>query len=168
MFIQLNIGYIGIVINSKSVEILKTKFNLGDIISFKVIELDQNKKRYVLDIITSNSSNVEYNTIKNDNNQLTKSLNVCEKSFYPQSYLKLVEGKNKNNENDKDKNGNNKVCNDKEISLYDILTNNNNNSNHYVPDNIDSISTSMFNTTTYNSGINNINNIEKQLLQDNI
>ena len=145
VFIQLNIGYIGIVINSKSVEILKTKYNLGDIISFKVIELDQNKKRYVLDI-NSNNNNVEYNNmIKNDNNYLTKSLNVCEKSFYPLSYLKLVEGKNKKNENDK--NVNNKISNNKEISLYDILTNNNSNSNHYVPDNIDSISTSMFNTT---------------------
>jgi hypothetical protein len=151
VFIQLNIGYIGIVINSKSVEILKTKYNLGDIISFKVVELDQNKKRYILDI-NSNNNNAEYNNaIKNENNHLTKSLNVCENSFYPQSYLKLVEGKNKKNENDK--NGNNIMSNNKEISLYDILTNNNSNNNHYVPKNSDSISTSMFNTT-YNS--NNI------------
>ena len=79
----MNIGYIGIVINIKSVEILKTKYSLGDIIDFKVVELDKNKKRYVLDI--------EQNKIDDDNSSmLVNNLNVCEKSFYPQSYLKMV------------------------------------------------------------------------------
>ena len=88
VFIQLNIGYIGIVVNLKTVEILKKKYNLGDIISFKVIELDQNKKRYVLDIYNNNTEYVKENN--NTQELSTTSLNVCEKSFYPRSYLKLT------------------------------------------------------------------------------
>ena len=91
----MNIGYIGIVINIKSVEIVKTKYSLGDIIDFKVVELDKNKKRYVLDI--------EQNKIDDDNSSmLVNNLNVCEKSFYPQSYLKMVN-----------------IQDRKEISIYD-------------------------------------------------
>lgn len=99
MFIQLNIGYIGIVLNIKSVEILKTKYNLGDIIDFKVVELDTNKKRYVLDI----EQNIIEDEDKENSSMLIKKLNVCEKSFYPQSYLKMVN-----------------VQDRKEISIYDF------------------------------------------------
>ena len=90
----MNIGYIGIVINIKSVEILKTKYSLGDIIDFKVVELDKNKKRYVLDI--------EQSKIDDNSSMLINNLNVFEKSFYPQSYLKMVN-----------------IQDRKEISIYD-------------------------------------------------
>ena len=90
----MNIGYIGIVINIKSVEILKTKYSLGDIIDFKVVELDKNKKRYVLYI--------EQSKIDDNSSMLSNNLNVCEKSFYPQSYLKMVN-----------------IQDRKEISIYD-------------------------------------------------
>ena len=103
VFIQLNIGYIGIVLNEQSVEILKSKYSLGDIINFKVVELDQSKKRYVLDINEKEDDDKE-------NCKLITKLNVCEKSFYPQSYLKKV---NNNEINDK------KEYDRKEISIYE-------------------------------------------------
>ena len=77
-------------LNTKSVELLKTKYNLGDITNFKVVELDQSKKRYVLDLSTVLSDDED----KENSMKFTKKLNVCEKSFYPQSYLKMVNDHN--------------------------------------------------------------------------
>ena len=150
VFIQLNIGYIGIVVNLKTVEILKKKYNLGDIISFKVIELDQNKKRYVLDIY----NNTEYAKENNNNQELsTTSLNVCEKSFYPRSYLKLVEGNNNNNNINSNNNNTNNTEYTKPTSLYDLL---NSNDNNYVI----SVNVNSFSSAANNKKINNTN-IEK-------
>ena len=170
VFIQLNIGYIGIVINLKTVEILKKKYNLGDIINFKVIELDQNKKRYVLDIYNNNTSSShisEYVKENNNNQELsTTSLNVCEKSFYPRSYLKLVEGNNNNNNNiNSNSNNTNNAEYTKPTSLYDLLNSNDN--NYVISVNVNSFSSSAnynnTNTTNHNINYKKINNanIEK-------
>ena len=64
-------------LNEQSVEILKSKYSLGDIINFKVVEFDQSKKRYVLDINEKEDEDKE-------NCKLITKLNVCEKSFYVQ------------------------------------------------------------------------------------
>ena len=166
VFIQLNIGYIGIVVNLKTVEILKKKYNLGDIISFKVIELDQNKKRYVLDIY--NNNNTEYVKENNNNNQelSTTSLNVCEKSFYPRSYLKLVEGNNNNNNINSNNNNTNNTEYTKPTSLYDLLNSKDN--NYVISVNVNSFSSAANNNNNTNTNNHNINykkinntNIEK-------
>jgi hypothetical protein len=164
VFIQLNIGYIGIVVNLKTVEILKKKYNLGDIISFKVIELDQNKKRYVLDIYNNNTEYVKEN---NKNQELsTTSLNVCEKSFYPRSYLKLVEGNNNNNNINNNNNNTNNTEYTKPTSLYDLLNSKDN--NYVISVNVNSFSSTANNNNTNTNNNHNINykkinniNIEK-------
>ena len=119
VFIQLNIGYIGIVVNLKTVEILK--------------------KKYVLDIY----NNTEYVKENNNTQELsTTSLNVCEKSFYPRSYLKLVEGNNNNNNNINSNNNNTNNTNNAEYtkptSLYDLLNSNDN--NYVISVNVNSFS----------------------------
>jgi hypothetical protein len=171
VFIQLNIGYIGIVVNLKTVEILKKKYHLGDIISFKVIELDQNKKRYVLDIYNNNTEYVKENN--NTQELSTTSLNVCEKSFYPRSYLKLVEGNNNNNNNNINSNNNNSNTNNtnnseytKPTSLYDLLNSKDN--NYVISVNVNSFSSTANNNNTNTNNNHNINykkinntNIEK-------
>ena len=166
VFIQLNIGYIGIVVNLKTVEILKKKYNLGDIISFKVIELDQNKKRYVLDIYNNNTEYVKENN--NTQELSTTSLNVCEKSFYPRSYLKLVEGNNNNNINNNNSNTNNTNNAEytKPTSLYDLLNSKDN--NYVISVNVNSFSSTANNNNTNTNHNHNINykkinntNIEK-------
>ena len=157
VFIQLNIGYIGIVVNLKTVEILKKKYNLGDIISFKVIELDQNKKRYVLDIY----NNTEYAKENNNNQELsTTSLNVCEKSFYPRSYLKLVEGNNNNNNINSNNNNTNNTEYTKPTSLYDLLNSNDN--NYVISVNVNSFSSAANNNNNTNTNIEKSNYNKKK------
>jgi hypothetical protein len=164
VFIQLNIGYIGIVVNLKTVEILKKKYNLGDIISFKVIELDQNKKRYVLDIYNNNTEYVKENN--NTQELSTTSLNVCEKSFYPRSYLKLVEGNNNNNNINSNNSNTNNTEYTKPTSLYDLLNSKDN--NYVISVNVNSFSSAANNNNNTNTNNHNINykkinntNIEK-------
>lgn len=121
----MNIGYIGIVLNTKSVEILKAKYSLGDITNFKVVELDQSKKRYVLDLSTVLSDDED----KENSMKFTKKLNVCEKSFYPQSYLKMV---NDHNFLEEEKEKDNLKNPRKEISIYDLHNSNNNTSSNNI------------------------------------
>ena len=150
----MNIGYIGIVVNLATVEILKKKYSLGDIISFKVIELDQNKKRYVLDIYNA-SSQIGDCVNENNNQELSTSLNVCEKSFYPRSYLKLVEGNNNINNNS------NNAEYTKPTSLYDLLNSKDN--NYVISVNVNSFSSTANNNNNHNINYKKINNanIEK-------
>jgi hypothetical protein len=148
------------------VEILKKKYNLGDIINFKVIELDQNKKRYVLDIYNNNNTSSQISEYVKDNNQeiSTTSLNVCEKSFYPRSYLKLVEGNNNNINNSNNNNGantNNNAEYTKPTSLYDLLNSKDN--NYVISVNVNSFSSTTNNNNNHNINYKKINNtnIEK-------
>ena len=50
VYIQLNIGYIGIVDKPSTVQNLKEKYKLGDIIDFIINKIDNKKKRMILNI----------------------------------------------------------------------------------------------------------------------
>lgn len=45
IFVQLNIGYMGVVYKSSSVKLIKKKYKLGDIISFHIVHVDHSKKK---------------------------------------------------------------------------------------------------------------------------
>ena len=93
IFIQLNIGYIGIVSGFNSVSLLKTKYKLGDIIEFQILEVENDKKKLTLDIYNPRDKNfdkIEEEKNKNfegNNKTIHESLNINKKSFYPKSYL---------------------------------------------------------------------------------
>jgi len=102
VFVQLNIGYMGVVYKSASVKLIKQKYKIGDIICFSILHVEHSKKKYVLDISVedNNTNNSEEDSddkhiIKNENeNNISKvklklcdNLNISEKSFYPKSYL---------------------------------------------------------------------------------
>ena len=107
IFVQLNIGYTGVVYKSSSINLIKQKYKLGDIINFHIVYVEHSKKKYVLDIdeenIKNGSDSIDYakqNEVKNKkfsiNSKLCDNLNISEKSFYPKSYLA---NQNKENNN---------------------------------------------------------------------
>ena len=138
VYIQLNIGYIGIIDVFPSVQILKEKYKLGDIVDFTIIKIDNKKKRMMLDLNENKKENIinfdkknneGIKIISNDKNissNLVHGLNINKESFFPKSY-------NRNNQNNQ---------------------NNNNNINYNGFDN------STYNNYMYNSNLdkNNINN----------
>ena len=65
--------------------------------------MDKNKKRYILEISNDNYKN----------KKLFESLNVEEKSFYPKSYLKIINNDKENLIND----------NRKEVNIYSNIEN---------------------------------------------
>ena len=103
VFIQLNIGYMGIVTEGDSISKLKEKYKLGDITDFIVQEVEEKKKRLVLSLfIEKNNNNLRENLKaiikkkekeekqkKNEiGNKLShESLNINKKSFYPKNYI---------------------------------------------------------------------------------
>lgn len=102
VFVQLNIGYMGVVYKSSSVKLIKQKYKIGDIIMFNILHVEHSKKKYVLDICEENNNNnnseedssdkhikknENENNIYNDRLKLCDNLNISEKSFYPKSYL---------------------------------------------------------------------------------
>ena len=107
VFVQLNIGYMGVVYKSSSVKLIKQKYKLGDIINFHIVHVEHSKKKYVLDINENNNKN-ESDTInyikKSESNtnifsnkvKLWDKLNISEKSFYPKSYF-VNQNKENNN-----------------------------------------------------------------------
>lgn len=108
VYIQLNIGYIGIIDVFPSVQILKEKYKLGDIVDFTIIKIDNKKKRMMLDLVENkdeiNDINLDINhkeEIKlNDNtnnysSNLIHGLNINKESFFPKSYNR--NGQNNNN-----------------------------------------------------------------------
>ena len=108
VYIQLNIGYIGIIDVYPSVQILSEKFKLGDIVDFVIIKIDNKKKRMMLDlnenkkennIINLNKKNQEEIKIisddKNISSKLVHGLNINKESFFPKSYNR----NNKSNQN---------------------------------------------------------------------
>ena len=101
VYIQLNIGYIGIVDIASSVQYLKEKYKLGDIVDFIINKIDKTKKRMILDIeenniINPNTINLEeekkYESILNTDNTNINSINIIngininKESFFPKSY----------------------------------------------------------------------------------
>ena len=92
IFVQLNIGYMGVVYKSSSVNLIKQKYKLGDIISFKIIYIEHSKRKYVLDINEESDSpekdNINFNKKSESKNiKIWDKINISEKSFYPKSYL---------------------------------------------------------------------------------
>ena len=104
VFIQLNIGYMGIVTESESVATLKEKYKLGDIADFIIQDFDEKKKRLVLNLYTEkkSSNNLRENLkaiikrkereekMKNNeigNKLIHEGLNINKKSFYPKNYF---------------------------------------------------------------------------------
>ena len=101
IFVQLNIGYMGVVYKSSSVNLIKQKYKLGDIITFKIIHVEHSKRKYVLDINEENDSpekdNINFNKKSESKNiKIWDKINISEKSFYPKSYLA---NQNKENNN---------------------------------------------------------------------
>ena len=103
VFIQLNIGYMGIVTEGDSLSKLKEKYKLGDITDFIVQEVEEKKKRLVLSLFNEKNNNnlrenlkaiikkkeKEEKQKKNEiGNKLShESLNINKKSFYPKNYI---------------------------------------------------------------------------------
>ena len=166
VFVQLNIGYIGIVSANNSVNLLKTKYNLGDIIEFQILEVENDKKKLILDIYNSKEkSHIEEEEEKNkniDNNykMIHESLNINKKSFFPKSYLYKYHNASQSNNNI-----NNFNINNNKINNFNYNYNYNGNEFH---NNINNPNQQM-NDFYYNNN-NNIQNINNGWLyngQDN-
>ena len=115
VFIQLNIGYIGIVSRFSSVSLLKTKYKLGDIIEFQIVEVENDKKRFILDLYNEKEINCDMEEEKNKNtekyNKIHESLNINKKSFFPKSYLNKYHNQNQNQNQFSSMNNNNYIDN---------------------------------------------------------
>lgn len=125
VYVQLNIGYIGYVDIFSSVQLLKDKHKLGDIVDFTILDIENKRKRMLLDISekekeNENKENIEdekKNEINTKNNindffnnnynnkankidtvSLVHELNINKEGFYPKSYIQnLKNGYNYNN-----------------------------------------------------------------------
>ena len=106
IYVQLNIGYIGIVDIYSSVQLMIEKYKLGDIVDFTIIDIENKKKRMMLDIVDKRKgpkdnienkkiniinepeNNINYN---NDNsNILVHNLNINKERFFPKSYIQNI------------------------------------------------------------------------------
>ena len=106
VFIQLNIGYMGIVTNYKNVSTLKEKYQLGDIVDFTIGEIENDKKRLVLNLYEKKidekiniresikailaRKEKEEKQRKEISSKLIHdniNININKKGFYPKSYL---------------------------------------------------------------------------------
>ena len=112
VFVQLNIGFMGIVTDAQSISTLKEKFKLGDVTDFIINEVEDKKKRLVLILSNDNAStctsaststnNIRENLKaiikkKEKEEKLKKSeigdkllhegININKKSFYPKNYF---------------------------------------------------------------------------------
>ena len=105
VYVQLNIGYIGIVDIHSSVQLMIEKYQLGDIVDFTIIDIENKKKRMLLDIvdkqketkenvedkkinIINNTENININT--NSSNLLVQNLNINKERFFPKSYIQNI------------------------------------------------------------------------------
>jgi predicted RNA-binding protein with RPS1 domain len=105
VYVQLNIGYIGIVDIYSSVQLMIEKYQLGDIVDFTIIDIENKKKRMMLDIvdkqketkenvedkkinIINNTENININT--NSSNLLVQNLNINKERFFPKSYIQNI------------------------------------------------------------------------------
>ena len=137
VFVQLNIGYIGIVNGFNTVSLLKTKYNLGDILEFQITLVENDKKRLILDIYNSKEANFGNEEEKNKNSEsnnkiVHEGLNINKKSFFPKSYLNrnlLSLSPNNNNNNNFDYNYN-------KINYYNYMNNQNHQMNEIYYNNL--------------------------------
>jgi len=107
VYIQLNIGYIGIVDIFSSVQYLTEKYKLGDIVDFTILDIENKRKRMMLDIYekkeeskdkTEEEKNIDYNKVNNNSNHsLINNININKESFFPKSFIQNK--KNGNNYN---------------------------------------------------------------------
>ena len=137
VYIQLNIGYTGIVDTFSSVLYLKENYKLGDIADFVVISVENIKNRLLLDIcnlsenINNNNKidsrvNLNIDNILNgsgNENEKIQNLNIYKESFFPKSYKKNMKA-----------NGGNKYMNDSNNinNSPNFMNNNNMSSNKYL------------------------------------
>ena len=144
VFVQLNMGFIGIVTETESVSVSKEKYKLGDITDFIVQEVEEKKKKLNLVLCNENKSgNIRENLkaiikrkekeekMKNNeigNKIIHESLNINKKGFYPKNYI------------------NNK---------YHFINNNNNNN---TEPNINPMMNNKLNYFNYQNNINTIAN----------
>ena len=109
VFIQLNIGYMGIVTDAQSISILKEKYKLGDVTDFIINEVEEKKKKLNLILVNENNglNNTSNNSIRENlkaiikkkekeekikkdeiNNKLfNEDININKKGFYPKNYF---------------------------------------------------------------------------------
>ena len=107
VYIQLNIGYIGIVDIFSSVQYLTEKYKLGDIVDFTILDIENKRKRMMLDIYekkeeskdkTEEEKNIDFNKLNNNSNHsLIHNININKESFFPKSFIQNK--KNGNNYN---------------------------------------------------------------------
>jgi predicted RNA-binding protein with RPS1 domain len=109
VYVQLNIGYIGIVDIYPSVQLIIKKYKYGDIVDFIIMDIENKKKRMLLDIsekekeikdniedekrnyITIGKNTFENDIKKNndsDSDYLLHGLNINKEGFFPKSYIK--------------------------------------------------------------------------------
>ena len=104
VYVQINIGYFGVVNNLASVQLLTEKYKLGDIVDFAIRDIDNKRKRMILDICNKNElkENLEeekgFNLDKNNNLESKKfNFNINNEGFFPKSYIQNI--KNESNYN---------------------------------------------------------------------
>ena len=165
VFIQLNIGYMGIVTDAQSISILKEKYKLGDVTDFIINEVEEKKKK--LNLILVNEANVLNNNSNNNirenlkaiikkkekeekikkdeinNKLLNEDININKKGFYPKNYF------------------NNKyhfLSNNTSPNNLQMMTANNNKMNIYnYNNNINTIGNKTFSGHFYYNNFNNGN-----------
>ena len=128
VYVQLNIGYIGYVDIFSSVQLLKEKYKLGDIVDFTILDIENKRKRMLLDICekekdneikenredekkNNNIKNNSFENTKTNNNEnddtksLVHNLNINKEGFFPKSYIQNIKNVyNYNNYNNNYKN----------------------------------------------------------------
>ena len=108
IYVQLNIGYIGIVDIYSSVQLMIEKYKLGDIVDFTIIDIENKKKRMMLDIVDKQvdtkenvehkkiniindpENNTNYNYNNDNSNILVQNLNINKERFFPKSYIQNI------------------------------------------------------------------------------
>ena len=98
VYVQLNIGYIGIVDIYSSVQYIEEKYKLGDIVDFTILDIENKRKRMMLDVWEKENDlkppveDEKNNTINLQTNKETISLihdlNINKEGFFPKSFIK--------------------------------------------------------------------------------
>jgi predicted RNA-binding protein with RPS1 domain len=110
IYVQLNIGYIGIIDNFSTVQIMSEKYKLGDIVDFTILDIENKRKRMILDVVDKSNYNKDIEDEKNNNinnnnfsnpeninlnnksgiNPLIQGLNINKERFFPKSYIQNI------------------------------------------------------------------------------
>jgi predicted RNA-binding protein with RPS1 domain len=110
IYVQLNIGYIGIIDNFSTVQIMSEKYKLGDIVDFTILDIENKRKRMILDVVDKSNDNKDIEDEKNNNinnnnfsnpeninlnnksgiNPLIQGLNINKERFFPKSYIQNI------------------------------------------------------------------------------